>query len=264
MQARRWPFRSFCACVVGLLIARSAIAQDGADYFIDRRGDLRKFDHEYRVWFTDREPHPIRAAAEALIWIGLGTAYYWLDPLANSEDWDDPSVLDKLRGEALTFDNNLVSTNFILHPIAGAAVYGTARVNGLSVPASFAYVAASSLAWEFALEWREQASVNDLIFTSIGGVSLGEFIVPAERLRDQRRQEHHVGQRARRPHDRPTAQDPRVDRRARGRELRFRRTHWASARRTGIAFRRAMVSARSRTTRSPRRPLTRSDSRRRS
>jgi hypothetical protein len=176
VQTRRRPFRSLCAGVTLLLVAGSALAQNADDYFLDRRGDLRKFEHEYRVWIKDREPYPIRAVAEALIWIGLGTAYYWIDPLANSEDWDDPSVFEKLRGDAVSFDNNLVSTNFILHPFAGAAIYGTARVNGLSVPASFAYVAASSLAWEFAFEWREQASVNDLIFTSVGGVSLGEFI----------------------------------------------------------------------------------------
>src|SRR6185503_7898684 len=175
VQARCRPVRSLCAGIASLLFAGSAIAQDEAGYFVDRRGDLREFDHEYRVWIDDREPHPVRAAAEALIWIGLGTAYYWLDPLANSEDWDDPSVFEKLSGDAVSFDNNLVSTNFILHPLAGAAIYGSSRINGLSVPASFAYVAASSLAWEFAFEWREQASLNDLLFTSIGGVSLGEF-----------------------------------------------------------------------------------------
>jgi hypothetical protein len=176
VRARRRSVRSLCAGIACLFFARAAIAQDEGDYFIDRRGDLRSFDREYRVWITDREPYPIRAAAEALIWVGLGTAYYWLDPLANSEDWDDPSVFEKLRGDAVSFDNNLVSTNFVLHPLAGAAVYGSARVNGLSVPVSFAYAAASSVAWEFVLEWREQASVNDLIFTSIGGASLGEFL----------------------------------------------------------------------------------------
>lgn len=176
VQARCRPFRSCRAGIAWLLFTQTAFAQDAGDYFLDRRGDLRKFDREYRVWIDDREPYPIRAAVEGLIWVGLGTAYYWIDPLANSEDWDDPAVTDKLSGDALNFDNNLVSTNFILHPFAGAAIYGTSRVNGLSVPVSFAYVAASSLAWEFALEWREQASVNDLFFTAIGGVSLGEFI----------------------------------------------------------------------------------------
>jgi len=176
VQARRRPVRSLCAGIASLLFAENAIGQDEGDYFVDRRGDLRSFDREYRVWITDREPYPFRAAVEALIWIGIGTAYYWHDPLANSEDWDDPSVLDKLRGDALSFDNNMVTTNFILHPLAGAAVYGSSRINGLSVPWSFAYAAASSVAWEFAFEWRERASVNDLIVTSISGVSFGEFL----------------------------------------------------------------------------------------
>ncbi len=173
---RRWPIASFCAAALALLLARSAAADEAHDHFIDRRGKVRDFQHEYRVWFQDREQHPIRAGAEALVWMGLGTAYYWLDPLANSEDWDDPSVWEKVKGEALSFDNNLGSTNFILHPLAGAAIYGTARINGLPIWTSFGYAATSSLAWEYILEWREQASINDLFFTAIGGVSVGEFL----------------------------------------------------------------------------------------
>jgi hypothetical protein len=173
---RRWPIVSTCAAALALLLTRSAGATEPDARFVDRRGKLRDFEHEYRVWFLDREQHPLRAAIESLVWIGLGTAYYWLDPLANSEDWDDPSIWEKVRGEALSYDNNLGSTNFILHPFAGAAIYGTARLNGLPVWTSFAYAATSSLAWEYALEWREQASVNDLVFTAIGGVALGEFL----------------------------------------------------------------------------------------
>src|SRR5690606_24844564 len=65
----------------------------------------------------------------------------------------------------------------LLHPGAGALVYGLARVNGLSVPMAVVYSAAASLTWEFLLEWREQASINDLVFTIVGGVPLGEFFV---------------------------------------------------------------------------------------
>jgi hypothetical protein len=83
-----------------------------------------------------------------------------------------PCVVDRVR--AGSFDNNLPSTNFILHPLAGALMYDFSRVNGLPVYASFAYAAASSLLFEFFLEYREKASINDLIFTPFGGMALGE------------------------------------------------------------------------------------------
>jgi hypothetical protein len=70
----------------------------------------------------------------------------------------------------------LFSTNHLLHPLAGSAFYGFSRVNGLGVGASFGYAALASIGWEFGLEYREQASINDLIFTPFGGMALGEHL----------------------------------------------------------------------------------------
>ena len=109
------------------------------------------------------------------MFIGLGTAYYWMDPLSNAEDWDDPSLSDRFGLKAIGFDTNLNTTNHFLHPGAGALIYGFSRVNGLSVPQSFGVATLSSLGWEFLLEWREKVSLNDLVYTSVGGVPLGEF-----------------------------------------------------------------------------------------
>jgi hypothetical protein len=158
----------------------SAGADDqDADTFLDRDGHTRPFRPSYEAWFGAgrRPPRYLRAAVEGAIIMGLGTAYYWADPLANSEDWDDPLLIDKLTGRQARFDTNLNTTNHLLHPGAGALVYGFSRVNGLSVPAALAYKAASSFLWEFVLEWREQASINDLFFTTVGGVPVGEFFV---------------------------------------------------------------------------------------
>jgi Domain of unknown function (DUF3943) len=176
VHARCWVFRGMCGLVVSLLQASPAAANDDADYFVDQAGKSRIFEDEYRLWFSSSEPHAIRAGLETALLLGLGTTYYWLDPLT-SEDWDDPPVIHKLNGEAVSFDTNRFSTNFILHPLAGAAYYGIGRINGLSVLTSFASAVASSVVWEFALEWREQASVNDMIVTPMSGVSLGEFLV---------------------------------------------------------------------------------------
>jgi hypothetical protein len=164
------------ACTHTLLwLSRPAGAQESQS-FRDSNQSWRNFDREYAAWFLNREPHYLRAGAEMLVLIGLGTAYYWSDPLANEVDWDDPSMGSKFSGSSVRFDTNLTSTNAILHPAAGGAFYGFSRVNGLSPYAAFGYAAASAVAWEYALEWREQVSVNDMIFTPIGGIALGEFL----------------------------------------------------------------------------------------
>jgi hypothetical protein len=165
------------ACGLCLLAwSRDAAADEEEGRFIDRRGAERAFAAEYNAWFGPERPRYLRAAGEALLLTGLGTVYYLGDPLANARDWDDPTLAQKFSGEAVSFDNNLSSTNFIWHPLAGSAVYGFSRLNGLGVYASVAYSTASSALWEYVLEWREKVSLNDLIFTSIGGAAIGEFL----------------------------------------------------------------------------------------
>jgi hypothetical protein len=171
-------------------VAGAARAEPGGGSFVDDEGRTREFEATYRAQFPEREPHWLRAAVEMAALVGLGTAYYWADPLANAEDWDDPTVGEKLRFEAVRFDNNLTSTNHILHPGAGAALYGFSRVNGLSPYAALGYTAASSVIWEYALEWREKASINDMIFTQFGGMALGEFFF---RLGDYANRSHRGG-----------------------------------------------------------------------
>lgn len=139
------------------------------------------FEEEYESWFGPEryEPEYTRAAAEIGALMGAGLLYYWGDPLANSEDWDNPSIEDRATLRSLRFDTNLNTTNHLLHPTAGALVYTTARVNGLPVGAAFAYGLAQSTLWEFALEWREKASINDLVYTAIGGMPFGEALYHA-------------------------------------------------------------------------------------
>lgn len=159
---------------------RASVAEthDGAagenGWFVDRWGQRRSFAAEYAA-VADRPSHPVRAAIEMALLTATGTLYYLSDPLANEQNYDDPSMLEKLTGGAWCFDTNMVSTNFILHPLAGSAFYGMSRVNGLDVFPAFAYAFASSATWEYLLEWREQVSLNDLMMTPIGGIALGEF-----------------------------------------------------------------------------------------
>src|SRR5687767_3084611 len=51
------------------------------DGFLDARGNATRFAPTYDAWFGEarvREPHVLRALDEAGIWLGLGTAYYWV------------------------------------------------------------------------------------------------------------------------------------------------------------------------------------------
>ena len=157
--------------------AADATAEEPAT-FLDERGTWQYFGPSYQTWLpmNYREPKVLRSTIESAVLLGLGTAYYWVDPLANSVDWDYPTVESKLVFETVRFDNNLFATNHVLHPLAGAALYGFSRVNGLSPAASFLDAALASVFWEFFLEYREQASVNDLIFTPFGGMAIGEFM----------------------------------------------------------------------------------------
>lgn len=119
----------------------------------------------------------MRAALANLGALALGTAYYWLSADTNSRDWDFPRWTERFREENVRFDNNVHSTNNLLHPFAGATYYGLARVNSLGVGESMVYAQVSSAIWEWGLEWREKVSINDVIMTANGGVPLGEFLV---------------------------------------------------------------------------------------
>src|SRR6185295_11140505 len=106
---------------------------------------------------------------------GLQTISYWARPAANSFDWDDPEFVTRVTLSSVRFDNNLAFTNFVLHPFSCAGAYWIARVNDISIPESVLYTVASSIIWEFAFEWREEVSLNDLIVTPAGGIPLGAF-----------------------------------------------------------------------------------------
>jgi hypothetical protein len=158
--------------------ARATDPRANGPWFVDRAGVRRSFPASYDGFFArrSRKPNYARAVAESAALVALGTAYYWVDPLANSADWDYPTLGQKLRFESVRFDNNLFATNHLLHPLAGTAVYGFARVNGLGVGTAFLDALVSSVAWEYLLEYREQVSINDMVFTPLGGLPIGEFL----------------------------------------------------------------------------------------
>jgi hypothetical protein len=115
------------------------------------------------------------------VWIGItaglavGSFAYWVDQDQNVADWDDPSLKARFSGSAWRFDNNNLVVNFLLHPISGAGTYNLARTSHFGVPVSAGYSLLSSALWEWALEFKEQVSINDFIVTPLGGIPIGEF-----------------------------------------------------------------------------------------
>jgi len=64
--------------------------------------------------------------------------------------------------------------NTINHTYTGATYYTFARSNEYDIFASFLFAATGSLVWEYAGEFRERVSLNDMVFTTLGGSILGE------------------------------------------------------------------------------------------
>lgn len=128
-------------------------------------------------------PHYALALLETSVAIAAGTVWYWRAAQFNSRDWDLhwdwPSWRRKLTFDAPRFDDNQFDTNALWHPLDGAGLYLLARGNRLPALQSLALVAASSVVWEYAVEFREYPSVNDMIFTPMAAVAIAE---PAVRV----------------------------------------------------------------------------------
>jgi len=122
-------------------------------------------------------PNYVRAAVEDATILGLGYLQYTTNK-ANQEDWDLtadwPSMRRKLTLQAVTFDNNRYWTNMATHPLAGVGYYTVARSNRLGVLPSFLFAFGASTFWEYVGEWREEASINDIIVTPMTGMAMAE------------------------------------------------------------------------------------------
>ena len=71
------------------------------------------------------------------------------------------------------FDKNSFGTNQIAHPFHGAMYFNAARSNGFNYWQSAGFTLAGSFMWECCLETEPQ-SINDLLMTTLGGLSMGE------------------------------------------------------------------------------------------
>ena len=126
----------------------------------------------------ERPRHGGRALLETSGLLLGGTIRYWRNLDFNSRDWDlewsGQSWRRKLSLQAVRFDQNLFATNTVRHAAAGVAHYQVARGNGFGMAASAVTTLATSLFWEYLVEFREYPSLNDLVTNAVGGVAIGE------------------------------------------------------------------------------------------
>lgn len=165
--------RSWRAAVGGAfacgLVATSAAAQDAPDT------------HEENATFRYVEPmqtHYLRPMVEEVAALLAGLGHYYIERETNSLDWDNTydweGLESKLDGSGYSFDTNYFDTNFLSHPGSGTIYYWLARGNRMSVMTALAFAFASSAVWEYAGEFREQVSVNDVFVTPLAGLAIGE------------------------------------------------------------------------------------------
>ena len=177
--AHRFPFL-VAATLASILLVTPSVAETstaGEGYYLNPARGPAPFAPEYERWFGEKR-RPVRygrAAIELAGLLAIGTSYYWIASDPNKQDWDYIDLRDRSLHVEVKFDNNMFSTNFLLHPGAGLLSYAFTRGNGIDIPRSAGAALLSSFIFEFLLEWLEKPSVNDLIATPLGGIAAGEF-----------------------------------------------------------------------------------------
>jgi len=129
---------------------------------------------------TEAEPKAmiVRAFVELGIEMSIAAVNYWDKYTKFLEDWQFTLTWkDQKRkfftSEGLRLDSNNMRLNWT-HAWAGAIYYSWGRSNRLGSFTSFLFSAGGSLVWEYVAEWREISSINDHVFTWLGGPAIGE------------------------------------------------------------------------------------------
>ena len=161
------------------MLSSTAMAQDDPcieePCYLDAAGEPQDPARDYDRLVARRSPRYLIAGIELTAMIVGGAVWFGLDPDHQVASWDLPSLQQRFSLEALRFDNNSFDINWLGHPFNGVWYHIYSRANDLSLPASVGFGLATSLAWEYVLEFNHTASVNDLLVTTGAGVAIGEF-----------------------------------------------------------------------------------------
>lgn len=119
------------------------------------------------------QKRPWKALAEAT---GINVLVHCFDRFVLNEDFAKVGLKDISHNfqHAFVWDNDQFSTNLFAHPYHGNLYFNAARSNGMTFWESAPYALGGSLQWEFLGE-VEPPALNDLIATTIGGITIGEI-----------------------------------------------------------------------------------------
>jgi len=89
--------------------------------------------------------------------------------------YTEPPVFDPHR-RPFEWDGDRWEINFFGHGLMGSELYLRARQCQHGFAASLAFTAAGAALWEYGVEvWNSRPSVNDLLWTPLGGALIGEL-----------------------------------------------------------------------------------------
>ncbi len=109
----------------------------------------------------------------------LGEIDYMMKLDTNTDDWEYPVSLSGFKrklADGMRLDANNFTTNCVGHVYSGNLYYNAARSNGYGFFGSMMFSIAGSLMWEYLGEFKEEASLNDLFTTGVGGALFGEAL----------------------------------------------------------------------------------------
>ena len=120
------------------------------------------------------KPHFVRAFSEMFL---FELAPYSYNRWVGKKDEDQTTLQSwwyNLR-RGWSFDNNDFPVNNFEHPYSGAIYYNSARSHGYGFWRSSTFPLVGSALWEYFGE-KQQASINDQVNTTLGGIILGEMM----------------------------------------------------------------------------------------
>lgn len=123
-----------------------------------------------------------RTLSEIILCCSVGMANYYLTKFENMVDWKYTYTWDDAQRKVKDgwyWDPNNFNTNTLYHIYSGMTYYQIARSNYYTIPESLAWAYGASFFWEYFGEWREQVSMNDMIFTPFLGSISWEAIIQA-------------------------------------------------------------------------------------
>ena len=168
-------------------------AADNQSLTTAKSTSVNSYDPEFPSLFIPAEPDRDGLAADTKLFLlyqlGVVGVLYLMPESVSKWDGEDKTgnMFSKWDDNVnnLRKDKDDWGINYIGHPYFGATYYVRARHRGYSRENSFWYAAIMSTIYEYGIEALfEPASIQDLIFTPVGGAIIGEyFMVGREKMK---------------------------------------------------------------------------------